>query len=212
MASLPILSASRRGQVPQPRSGALDSCCLLVRADSVETRCLTPPQSDDLGEHEPHPVAGFPSGAQLGPHVIDHRLLSGDEACEVMGIGVGSGHGLPTIQRMPHIGACVLVANSDERVACSQRQPRPDYAAHLEPAIGGKPNARTSASALLRDACPFLLPAGRRVLQTGLTRFVTLFRLSAPPCGWRRLPRQTPLDRTEKHRHDGRGDNPGLYL
>jgi hypothetical protein len=23
---------------------------------------------------------------------------------------------------------------------------------------------------------------------------------------------ETPLDRTEKHRHDGRGGNPGLYL
>jgi hypothetical protein len=38
------------------------------------------------------------SGAQLGPYAIDHRLLSGDEACEVMGIGPRSGHGLPTIQ------------------------------------------------------------------------------------------------------------------
>ena len=73
-------------------------CCLVVRADGVEARRLTPPQSDDLGEHKPHPVAGFPSGAQLGPHAIDYRLLSGDEASKVMGIGVGSGHGLRTLQ------------------------------------------------------------------------------------------------------------------
>jgi hypothetical protein len=45
------------------------------------------PQSDGLGEHKPQPVAGFPSGAQLGSYAIDHRLLSDDEACEVMGIG-----------------------------------------------------------------------------------------------------------------------------
>src|SRR5690349_12807681 len=56
---------------------------LVYRGDPVILRRGTASERSELGKDEPHPVADFRSGAQLGDDLLQNRLLSVDESLEL---------------------------------------------------------------------------------------------------------------------------------
>jgi len=65
------------------------SAGFIERSDPVEFRGRTSSELGKLREDEPHPVAMLRSGAQFGDCLVDHALLGGDEALEIIWIWVG---------------------------------------------------------------------------------------------------------------------------
>ena len=85
----------RRGRFDQPRSEQRMreiGACLGRVGDGVMLRHRAVAEPGDLREHEPHPVTGLASAAQLGKHLVVHGVLRLDETLQVMGVG-RVGHG-----------------------------------------------------------------------------------------------------------------------